>query len=578
MNDAQRAAAAALEPILEQIAFLPEGLRVDHKLLALLRCRRLYDSRLRSVAPPDAPAVAAVVGGTNVGKSTIYNLLLDERVALPTPTAIGTKSAALSVPQAWREVFESDGFLPWFDKRPWTAPEPLNQDFEGDVPRLYVHGRRRGLRLALIDTPDIDAVSLRNHRTTDDVFHAADAIIFITTPTKYADEVCVEYLARARKYGKRLLIVFNRAPEDDAALRHFQSVVLPPVGIGNETAVVAVPYDEGILTSGGRWKISLRYQTKRLEEQMPEIRAAAQAGALVAFRDAYDALLGLLADEADGVAAYLGAVRRAIDDEAGDHAAFLATMPFDELDQAFLEVLHEQRVPGLDWVYEQLAGVKQWLWRSGKQVAATVRGLLGGRTAVGEDLAAARRERERQQALERVTRLLALLRDLLRDVPSELRDAVAARLPDLRLGDEADRAVEAYLERAESLRRDMVRSAKDDVLRTLREKQWHLRGIRLMKSAARGLTLTLVVVTGGPGAEDLLIAPAADALVKAWLDQLLGRAWREQLQAELARRRQELFAELLDELVRQPIDARVPAACRRDFVDRARAAGRALTP
>lgn len=578
MNDAQRAAAAALEPILEQIEFLPEGLRVESKRLALLRCRRLFDSRLRFVPPADAPAVAAVIGGTNVGKSTVYNLILDEKVALPTPTAIGTKSAALSAPQAWREVFDSDGFLPWFDKRPWTAPEPLNQDFEGDTPRLYLHHRRRGVRLALVDTPDIDAVSLRNHRTTDDVFGVADAVIFVTTPTKYADEVCVDYLARAHKYGKRLLIVFNRAPADDQALHHFQHTILPPLGVGSETPVVAIPYDEGIFAAGGRWKISLRYHVKRLEEQMPEIRAAAQAGALRAFRDAYDAVVDLVADEADAVAVYLGAVQRAIDDEAAAHAAFLATMPFDELDQAFLEVLHEQRVPGLDWVYEQFAGVKQWLWRGGKQVAATVRGLFGGRQGPGEDLAALRRERERQQALERVSRTLAALRDLLRDVPSELREALATRLPDLRWGLETEQRVDAYLERADSLRREMVSEAKEDVLRLLREKQWHLRGIRLLKSAARGLTLAVVVATGGPGAEDLVIAPAADALVKVWLDQLLGRAWREQLQHELSRRRQALFAELLAEIVRQPIEARIPAGCRREFVERARAAGRALAP
>lgn len=577
MNQAQRDAAAAVEPLLGQIEFLPEGLRVEAKRQALERARRLHASRLAQPLPADTPAVIAVVGGTNVGKSTVFNLILDDRVALPTPTAIGTKSAALSVPNAWRDRYDSPAFLPWFDKRSWTSPEPLNEEFDGQTPRLYLHLRRRGLGLAVIDTPDIDAVNRRNHRTTDDIFHVADGVVFVTTPTKYADEVCVDYLARAVRYGKRLIVIFNRSRGgDDAAYRHFCEVILPPLGIGDETPVIAVPYDENLMTHGGRWKISLRYYIKRLEEQSAEIRAAAQTGAAQAFGEAFGAVVDLLADEADAAAGYLAALRRAADDEAEKHAQFLAQLPFDELEEAFVEVLHEQRVPGLDWVYEQFGGVKRWLYRGGRQVWATVKGVFGGDDGVPQDLEQVRRGREQQQASERLTRLLARQRDLLRDVPAELREAVAVRLPELAAGRESEQAVERYLDRAETLRREMVREAKEQVLTTLREKQLRVTSIKLLKGAARGLTLGLVVVTGGLGAEDLIIAPAADMVLKTWLDKLFGRSERESLRRELSARRRALFAELLDEVAVQPVASRLPACCTREFVTAAREAARGL--
>jgi len=71
---------------------------------------------------------------------------------------------------------------------------------------------RRGL--VLVDAPDFDSVELANRELAVELLEAADLVIFVTSATRYADQVPWSVLGRARQRGVPLLAVLNRLPPE----------------------------------------------------------------------------------------------------------------------------------------------------------------------------------------------------------------------------------------------------------------------------------------------------------------------------------------------------------------------------
>ncbi|MBI2302755.1 MAG: 50S ribosome-binding GTPase, partial [Armatimonadetes bacterium] len=372
MPDPLREAVERLAPFLEQTLLLAADADAERQTARLERLRKLFDSRLRHLDTLSRPPLVVVIGGTNVGKSTIANLLLGRPLGLPCPTAVGTKAVGLAVPTADAAAFRDAAFLPWFDKRAWTAPEPLNEPFDGDRPRLFLQAVDGGPRVALADTPDIDATLERNHRTTEDVFLLADAVVYVTTPTKYADEACVEYLARAARYGKAVWVVFNRGERDSAGLRDLVDNLLPAEGLPRDTPVLAVPFRPGIETADGPWRGELAAVLPDLAARGPAIVHRAAVGTAAGLAAEYGGLLDHLAGEAAAVEAWLHRARQAAAREGERYAHRMPPLPRDVLDDAVLTVLKELRVPVVDWVYEKLGAILAPVRRAARQAVAAV--------------------------------------------------------------------------------------------------------------------------------------------------------------------------------------------------------------
>jgi len=87
---------ADLQARVASITFLAERSEHPGRWAALDRAGRLHRACLAQPDRRARPPLVALIGGTNTGKSTLYNLLLGERIALPCGTAIGTKAIALS--------------------------------------------------------------------------------------------------------------------------------------------------------------------------------------------------------------------------------------------------------------------------------------------------------------------------------------------------------------------------------------------------------------------------------------------------------------------------------------------------
>jgi len=160
------------------------------------RLRRHVDDYLRPRArDAGAPLVVVVLGSTGSGKSSLFNAL------------------------AGRDVSPS-GILRPTTRRPVALSHPDDADAEllpglaeRDALELVVDPAI-GRGLVLVDAPDFDSVELANRALAVELLEAADLVIFVTTATRYADEVPWTILERARQRGVPLLAVLNRLPAD----------------------------------------------------------------------------------------------------------------------------------------------------------------------------------------------------------------------------------------------------------------------------------------------------------------------------------------------------------------------------
>jgi energy-coupling factor transporter ATP-binding protein EcfA2 len=162
--------------------------------------RHVVDFLLPRARDASAPLVVVILGSTGSGKSSLFN---------------GLAGRALS----------PSGVLRPTTRRPLAVVHP--DDAAADLlPGMVARGdvvldadpnARRGL--VLVDAPDFDSVELANRALAVELLEAADLVIFVTTATRYADQVPWSVLERARQRGVPLLAVLNRLPPEagDAA-------------------------------------------------------------------------------------------------------------------------------------------------------------------------------------------------------------------------------------------------------------------------------------------------------------------------------------------------------------------------
>ena len=147
-----------------------------------------------------APLVVVILGSTGSGKSSLFNGLVG-RAMSPSGVLRPTTRRPLAV------VHPDDARADLLPGMVARGAVSLSVDPEA----------RRGL--VLVDAPDFDSVELANRALAVELLEAADLVIFVTSATRYADQVPWSVLDRARQRGVPLLAVLNRLPPDagDAA-------------------------------------------------------------------------------------------------------------------------------------------------------------------------------------------------------------------------------------------------------------------------------------------------------------------------------------------------------------------------
>jgi energy-coupling factor transporter ATP-binding protein EcfA2 len=155
---------------------------------------------LPRVASLDAPLVVVLLGPTGAGKSSLVNALAGHLVS-PSGVLRPTTRVATVVATDADAALLADG-----PQRAISA-----------ACRYVTDGARAGV--ALIDSPDIDSVERANRALADALVEAADLCVFVTTASRYADQVPWDVLGRAKARGLPLLLLINRLSPDDADRR-----------------------------------------------------------------------------------------------------------------------------------------------------------------------------------------------------------------------------------------------------------------------------------------------------------------------------------------------------------------------
>jgi hypothetical protein len=188
--------------------------------------------------------VVAVAGGTNTGKSTVFNLLLGRDISPVRSTAAATCRPLLAANQRRYEECLSGKLVPEFAPRRLDEPESLVQR-DSPASTLYVvREDRLPDRMVLLDTPDVDSIDRQNWDVAEHLRAAGDVLVAIVTGEKYKDDRVVQFFRSAHGSGRLILPLMNKAnPEDDFAIARAQLEEFQrDVGADRATCFV-VPHD-----------------------------------------------------------------------------------------------------------------------------------------------------------------------------------------------------------------------------------------------------------------------------------------------------------------------------------------------
>ena len=153
------------------------------------------------------------LGGTGTGKSTLFNALC----------GVALSETGVERPKTSGPIVYAPKGCPVEKDFPLTGTELCKETCEasglkaatGASGRLVIleHRRSEFSHLVLVDTPDLDSIEIENRRIAEDLFLLSDAVIFVTSQEKYADEVPQRFLLRILQGQRPFFVLFNKAEE-----------------------------------------------------------------------------------------------------------------------------------------------------------------------------------------------------------------------------------------------------------------------------------------------------------------------------------------------------------------------------
>ena len=165
----------------------------------------------------DAWLVAAVVGGTNTGKSVIFNHLAGCRASSTSPLASGTKHPVCLVPEGFTDRHDLPRLFPDFELHEWTNADRALQETSGNE-LFWKTASELPPTLLVLDTPDIDSDARVNWIRADAIRRSADVLIAVLTQQKYNDAAVKDFFRKAAAEDRTVIVVFNQCelPEDES--------------------------------------------------------------------------------------------------------------------------------------------------------------------------------------------------------------------------------------------------------------------------------------------------------------------------------------------------------------------------
>lgn len=294
------------------------------------RARQLRDHVttyvLPRVASLDAPLVVVLLGPTGAGKSSLVNALAGHMVS-PSGVLRPTTRVATVV------ATDADAAL--------LAEGPLRGI--SAACRYVTDGARPGV--ALIDSPDIDSVERANRALADALVEAADLCVFVTTASRYADQVPWDVLGRAKARGLPLLLLINRLSPNDSerrevledAARLIGTADLPRIDARADGGVELLGTTEGDVDAGRQALTGTAVDAVRLRiDDLAKDRDARLDLARRALAGAIAGLGPLVSRIADDTEAQAARASELISDARASYATALAELHRELRDGRFL--------------------------------------------------------------------------------------------------------------------------------------------------------------------------------------------------------------------------------------------------
>ncbi len=153
------------------------------------------------------------LGGTGTGKSTLFNALCERPLS-----ATGVERPKTAGPVAFAHTrchFEKT--FPFPEIHIETVPlETAKLPYSGKAGRISVITTPGDTlsHLVLVDTPDLDSVQEKHHFMARDLYALSDAVVFVASQEKYADEVLHDFFTKVIQDEKPYFFVLNKASEE----------------------------------------------------------------------------------------------------------------------------------------------------------------------------------------------------------------------------------------------------------------------------------------------------------------------------------------------------------------------------
>lgn len=220
-------------------------LESDAELLRLepLAGREWYELLCQKLVPQladDAFLVVAVVGGTNIGKSVIFNHLAGCRASASSPLASGTRHPVCLVPDGFENRHDLNGIFHGFTLEEWTDPDKALSTTEEHM-LFWRTDETMPANLLVLDTPDIDSDSEINWIRADGIRRCADVLVAVLTQQKYNDAAVKQFFRKAAEEDKAIIIVFNQCllPDDEEYWPVWLNTFCGETGITPEALYIA---------------------------------------------------------------------------------------------------------------------------------------------------------------------------------------------------------------------------------------------------------------------------------------------------------------------------------------------------
>ena len=233
--------ATAARQLLEAVGVLSDAATVlDPPSLDSCEWYKLLRQKLLPQLGAEAWLVAAVVGGTNIGKSVIFNHLSSSRASSTSPLASGTKHPVCLVPDGFTECQDLHRVFPDFRLHEWTDADcALHETADHEL--FWRTAPELPATLLVLDTPDIDSDVRVNWGRAAAIRRCADVLIAVLTQQKYNDAAVKEFFRKAASEDKAVLVVFNQClfPDDEAYWPIWLETFCTETGVDPESVYLA---------------------------------------------------------------------------------------------------------------------------------------------------------------------------------------------------------------------------------------------------------------------------------------------------------------------------------------------------